>query len=523
MRVPLKLHGLARDPDPSELPPDIWSAGNNVRVSEQQMRVVSGATERLVDPGDRVHWMINARGASSWWVYHTDAGIYQTTGSSGPTNIATTSTPTDFALTGAPWKTSQCSGGLLHNVPYMLCGNNPPVYWPLTGNCLATANWDDYGAAAGTAGVLWTFKNHIFCGDVQGDESRVAWTAAIEAGTPAADWEVLTTNEAGFVDLSDTRGAIQNGLSLGRSCMIYKDTGGAYLCDYVGGNQVFSFRLFSRELSLVARHGVCDIDGGHVLLTNDDVILTDGQSARSIIDGSNRRALFSEIDADNIGESWLLFNRAKSEVWICYPTGGNQAANRAAIYDMASGRWGWRSLGRGAIGQGVTFAARGIVEDSAADFEWDSYGGSWAAAPDTWDAAQFNPSQESVLSAELTNSTSDDGVFAQLDVGTTDSAGNDVNAALHRYGLDFGEPDSIKTVRSIHVNASGGGTITGHFGARMTEAAATQWGPMQVIDLNVRQQIDGLVSGRLIDVELYMGGDMSVAGVTVEVAGTALQ
>lgn len=522
-RIPYRPHGIVRDIPPSEVAPEFWTGGERVQVRNGQTIANPGSAERIIDPGDRVHWMINSRGSSSWWVYHEDGGIYQTDGNSGPTNIATTSTPANFTLTGAPWKASECSGGLLHNIPYMLCGDNPPVYWPQTGNCLETSNWDDYGAATGSAGCLFTFKNHVFTGDVQGDDARVAWTDAIEAGTPLADWEVGTDNEAGFVDLSDTRGAIQNGLSLGRSCAIYKDSGGAYLCDYIGGNQVFAFRLFSRELGMLARHGVADVDRGHIVLSDDDIVLHDGKSIQSVIQGSNRRWLFNNIDADNVTESWAVYNRPENEVWICVPLTGSLVPNLAAILDLGTGRWGFRDLGRGSAGQGLTYGARGIVQDSGASFEWDSYGGTWAEATDTWDATLFQANQDVLLTAELTDSSTDDGVFTVQDVGTTDSAGNTILGEVERFGLDLGAPDEIKMIRAIHLNAKGAGSIIVRAGGRMVENEATRWDAPRTVDLTSRQQYDCRVSGRLIDVKMSVPQDVELAGFTVEIASSSPQ
>ncbi|RMH68411.1 MAG: hypothetical protein D6685_02225, partial [Bacteroidetes bacterium] len=316
------MHGVIRDRPASQVPPEFWTDVTNAQVRDGGMLTSPGSVERIVDPGDRVHFLINTRGASSWWVYCTDTGIYQTDGASGPTNIATTLTPANFSLTGAPWKASECSGGLLHNIPYILCGDNPPVYWPQTGNCVETTNWSTYGSASGQAGVLWTFWNHVFAGDVQGEETSVAWTDAVDPSSPAADWAASTTNEAGQVYLSDTSGAIMQGLSIGRSCAIYKPHS-TYLADYIGGNQVFAFRLLSRELGLLARHAVCDIGGRHVVLADDDIVMHDGREVVSIAAGSIRRELFSRISGDHLLESWAVFHRPQREVWICVPTDGN--------------------------------------------------------------------------------------------------------------------------------------------------------------------------------------------------------
>lgn len=510
MRVPLKLHGIIQDRPPSEVPPEFWTFAENMQVRDGQMILPAGSDPRLTDPGEPVHFLINTQGSSSWWVYASDTGIYQTDGSTAG-NIATTGTPLGFTL--GTWTADDVTGCLLNGLPYLLVGSNDPVHWAQTGNCVnSNTNWP------GAAKSLWSFKNHLFAGDVNGNGDRVNWSDAIAPGTPTADWDTTTPSKnGGFVDLAETRGDVMNGLTLERSCMVYK-TGSAYVAEFVGGNAIFAFRLLSREFGLLARHAVCDIDGAHLVLADGDIVLTDGRQAKSAIDGQLRRTLFGRLNPDAVRQCWAEFNREQREAWFALCLDGATIPNVAAIYDLQSGRWGLRDISFG-TGVGLTNGARGVIQGSASGFTYATTTDLYNNTTYTYDTVFFAANQDGLMTAEQTAAA--DGQFTQQDVTLTTSPGGLISGKLWRYGIDLGEPDTIKTVRAVHINAQGSGTVQGRFGGRMTENGAVTWSDSQAIELDEGGQFTGLVSGRLIDVEFTFSDPVTVAGFAVEVASTA--
>jgi hypothetical protein len=56
------------------------------------------------------------------------------------------------------------------------------------------------------------------------------------------------------------------------------------------------------------RNCIAEIDGYHFVLTNNDVILHDGNTAQSVLDKMTRRWLFKNIDVNSIDKSNVEIN-----------------------------------------------------------------------------------------------------------------------------------------------------------------------------------------------------------------------
>jgi hypothetical protein len=506
-RVPFRLTGLVTDPPPSEVALDFWTRATNMIVRDGQMTVPAGRVSRLTDPGEPVHFLINTEGTSSWWVYVTDTGIYQTSGSSAG-NIATTGTPTSFAL--GTWTADDVTGGLISGFPYILAAGNAPVYWAQTGNCAYVD-----ASAPTNAKALWTFKNHCFIGHIGSVGDQVQWSDVIDpTAALTASFTASTTNQAGEVFLSDGEGEIMNGAELGRSCMIYKN-GATHICDYIGGNFVFAFRLFSRTSGTLSRHSIARLPGAHVVLTQDDVVLNDGQSIQSIASGAVRRQLFADLDTDQARKSWCFYNRAQREVWVGIPTQTGGVA-KAYVWNQDTARWGVRQLVSGASTKALTYVARGIAQDSSANFTYDTTTDTYASTTLTYDAAFFSADQDVVIGAEQTSLS--DGIFTQQDTGDILATGT-----VTREQLDFGEPDTVKTITAVYLNGQfdADSTVTVIVRGRLTENGDAT---LAIDEINpaTQQKASVRVSGRLIDVELYPSAGASIAGFTVEIARRSL-
>ena len=360
-----------------------------------------------------------------------------------------------------------------------------------------------------------------------GDEATIAWSDAVPpattAGSTGIDFYPTASNQAGTADLSDL-GRVQGGLPLNRSCMIYGRSG-TYIVDYVGGNFVFAFRALSYNTGSLSRHSFCDIGNAHAVMTQDDIVLNDGRDMVSIAEQSVRREIFSGLNEDIADETWLLFNREENEVWCCYPTGSG-GPQQAAVFNLGTRRWGFRDIyNKLDDDSAMTTAAYGIVSDSSVNQLWSDYTSeTWAATPSTvtWDASGFTDEKEKLVGALQTVrdfSGSDDGVLVQFDIGNTDQAGNTLNTELKRWGLDLGDPDTVKVVTGLHLNGEYETAVLMRVGGRMFENGARVWSDLVEVSPGVDQFASLTATGRLFDVEFYPRQlPCKVAGFTLEVA-----
>ena len=100
----------------------------------------------------------------------------------------------------------------------------------------------------------------------------------------------------------------------------------------------------STQFGALSRNSVVEVEGGHVVLANGDLLLCDGQAVKSLMTQRMRRYLFNSIDPTNYGNSFLALNQPKSEVWICYPTDAEVWPNRAVVWNYKENTFGVRDL-----------------------------------------------------------------------------------------------------------------------------------------------------------------------------------
>ena len=529
-RIPYRLAGVVLDGPDSEVAPDYWTGCVNAIPRDNQMVTPAGFRSVLADPGARTVGLVNttAEGTSYWVVANRNGLIVLE-----PDATTTDATPTSgWSTTGANgWTINDCCMALLNGYPVVKLGGNAPVHWDAdlgndfvfaTSNSGATA-WD-----LGTIGALWVFRNHVFVGDVGGDANVVAWSdavpPAVTAGTTGIGFYPAATNQAGNTDLGDmTR--IQNGLSLNRSCMIYGRSN-TYVCNFVGGQFVFDFRLFSGEAGAISRHSMTDIGNAHVVMTQDDIVLNDGQRMQSIADQFVRREIFSLLDESIASEVWLQHYREENEVWVGIPQGGN-GVNLAAVYNLGTRRWGFRSLkNSNDADSAVTTVAYGIISETSVDQLWSDFSATdWDTVAQTWDASGFTDDREKLVGGlqtvrDLSGGT-DDGLIIEFDGSATDQGGSTITTTLQRYGLDLGAPDDVKTVIAVHINGETDSAGLVRVGGRMYENGPTEWSSFNVFSLDGSQQADITATGRLIDVELVTTAAARIAGFTLELGAVS--
>jgi hypothetical protein len=342
--------------------------------------------------------------------------------------------------------------------------------------------------------ALVAHRYHLFALDIDGPGGtfpmQLLWSDAAEPGAVPASWTPAADNEAGSADLSDTPGPLLTAQSLRGSLLIYKRSA-TYAADYVGGNQVYDVRPLFTSSGALTRHAVADVNGQHFVVCDGDIILTDGTSRRSVAQGRMRDFVFQQIDMTNYEALFVLYNRAKNEVWVCFPEAGETLCTLAAVYDLSGDTWAARSL------PSVSCAAIGVVNDVAESEAWDADAESWDDDLSLWNQQNFNLATEALILGEPTTP-------AMIQVETADAVA--VQATLGKYDMTFGEPERVKFAKRLHVRALAGyGTLFVRAGARMTPSGSITWS--NEVTLTEPEQIVNLFAqGRYISVEIRSQG-----------------
>jgi hypothetical protein len=243
---------------------------------------------------------------------------------------------------------------------------DPPQFWATAGGVYATAtklvelsNWE---ASADLCKSIKSFKTFLIALNM--DRSTVPypklvkWSNEAASHAPPTSWdEADATKDAGEYELADTPGDIIDGLQLGESFMIYKDDA-IYIMNYIGTPFIFSFRLLSPTVGILAKNCVSEFSGGHFFFGKTNIYLNNGQTISPLLTDRMRREVFENLDGDNFKRSFTVADYNRNEMLACYPAGGYTYPNRAVIWNWNTNTLTIRDLPNpSSMGFGVAFVS----------------------------------------------------------------------------------------------------------------------------------------------------------------------
>ena len=383
--------GIVTDIPPYQLPPNAWSGGNNVRVRDNGIKKCAGFLEifascpippyhifPLVDTTS-VYWM--ALGLEKAYVFKNDGGAW--------TDI--TRTASDYNATAAEGWTHTVLGG----VPVITNFKDPPQFWALTSGkyntstkLAALTNWRGPGgatAATSYAKSVMGFKSFLLAlninnagGSVQ-YANMIKWSGAASAHSPPATWnETTTTDDAGEQELADTPGDIVDGLQMGESFIVYKESS-TYIINFIGTPFIFSFKLLSPTVGLLAKNCVSEFEGGHFFMGKSDFYHNNGQSIQPLLPNRLKREVFDNLSGDNFSRSFTVADYNRKEMLACYPTANNPFPDKALIWNWSSNTFTIRDIPY------LSYTAFGNTAVSTDTDRWDDFTTPVGTTTNTWD------------------------------------------------------------------------------------------------------------------------------------------
>ena len=230
---------------------------------------------------------------------------------------------------------------------------NNPQYWGGSGSTVdlpydttgdTTCLWSDVGMKAK---VIRSFRFHLVAMNIEdcdGYNSRkVHWSTPADPGTVPVTWDITKPDYgAGQNELSETPGAIIDGLSLRDTFQIYKEDA-IYCMTFTGDRYLFNFRVVTTSYGLFASNCVCDVGGRHVFVGDGDIYIYDGTNFDSIADERVKDLFFDNVSRTNKDICFVTYYERTGEVWLCYPSAGNIACNKALVWNSKDNTWSPRN------------------------------------------------------------------------------------------------------------------------------------------------------------------------------------
>lgn len=375
--------GMVGDIRPYQLPPEAWSELINVRVKDDSIARMGGWAQVFGTPLYVPHYAIPViHRDTTYWIY-TDlqhAAVYDGSGHY------------DITRSAAPYNTFETrfwNGTILGGIPVINNGNDPPQYWPAFNIATRLEDIVDWPTGMKTK-LIRTLSSHLVALNITEGQitypMRIRWSVSAEPGTIPQSWDVDDpTNNAGETDIAEGEGsAILEALPLQNRLFIYKDKSIHYMTR-LGGRDVMDVKMFASDTGILAERCACVLPDGlqHVVVTQDDVVIHNGASMRSVIDEKMRIWLFTRIDPLNFRTSFMFAHAAFKEVWFCYPSIGNSQPNEAIVGNYQKGEWVW------SYATGITFrnAATGSIQTPDPRI-WDTIVNVWDVEGGPWDNLQ---------------------------------------------------------------------------------------------------------------------------------------
>ena len=486
--------GVNQDLSNHELPINAWTDASNIRFLDGYANQFLGHSQTYGTPSVVPYHVVPVIiSGVRYWIYASLAKIYCVTITAGSTvhTDLTRGSGGDYSATANSW-TSTVLGG----IPILNPGNttDPPQQWDLNtaNNFGALSNWP----ASTYCKSMRAYKNFLVALNVTKSTTNypymVKWSHPADPGAVPASWDHTdATKDAGEFDLADGYDQIIDGLALRDSLMIYKENS-VWRLDFTGGAYVHRASKVMGTSGAMNRNCIAEIDGYHIVLTTNDIIMHDGIQANSILDKVTRRWLFKNIDVDQAYQSFVFKNPFFNEVYICFCSIGQTVPGTAIVYNYRDRTVSKRTL------PSIHHANFGQVDDTLA--------ATWAADPDPWssDLTLWNGGDNVPNTSRVLMAGHDTKLFL-LD-GSSSFDGAAPSAYLERRGLSFDAPEKIKLIKGVRPRIVGntGDTVTVKIGSQDDPYDTPTYTTMtHTIGETVRNNC--MVAGRYISVRFESG------------------
>lgn len=404
------------------------------------------------------------------------------------------------------------TGGALGGILVMTNGVDEPQYWAGDSKKLRTLpGWDSTERCQ----VITVFKQYIIALGITKNgvlnPNLFKWSVSAVPGAIPTSWnEADLTQDAGELDIAETPDLLVDAKQLGDVLVVYKQRS-AYAVRLIGQPFIFQVQRLPGDEGMMFRGCAATIPSGHIVLTNGDVVLNNGQGMKSIADGRVRRYLFNTMDTTHYMRSFVVSNPQEFEVLVCYPEAGQEYCTKALVWNWKDDTWGMRDLHQ------VTYGDVGQIEGLSFG-TWDSDFESWEIDGTTWTENEYAPNEARLLLTET-------GRIVAFDVSGSDDGTTPLPGYIERTGMWLDDAQIVKLIRGIYprIDASAESEVTIKIGAAMVADTLPSWSPDVTFvtgDPSNNGKADSFAQGKYLALRMSCSDPWRVRAVDLDVVPT---
>jgi len=505
--------GIVKDINPWQLPPNVWSDGNNVRAEHGAIMKSPGYAEVMATCPIVPLYITNLNTtADNYWIVAGTAEIHVFKDSNSTWyEITRTVSPGDYSATAEENWTSTVIGGVL----VMTNGFDDPQFWGLTNGepdvttvmadlTAWTADTECYSMRAFRSFLVALNINDSSTSPDTPKSRVVKWSTEAAIQTVPASWDVTNaTVDAGEYELADTRGAILDGLPLRDTFMIYKDDS-IYSMTYVGTPFIFAFRQLSPSVGALTKNCIAEFEGGHFFFGNGDIYINDGQKVTSILPHKIRDYVFNFIDGAQYKKSFVVADYGNTEMWACFPTAENTSnqCNKAVVWNWTNQAFTLRDL------PNLSHIGYGSIADPNAFTTWAAATGiTWASALGAW-SQTWSTVENVLVMAGLTDTK----LYRNASGNKEDTT--NMTSFIERTGMSMGtqgqqDRTSVKRIKAIwpRMEVSGSNTVNVYVGTQMSTEEGVSWSSPVAFNPDSQSKVSVRATGKLYGVKFESTGN----------------
>ena len=511
--------GVVSDVAAWDLPPNGLTDGRNFRVSAGKIQA-SGGSQKVNLAGQargkigHICQSSDFEGNSTWLACH-DAGVdsYFDQKFTGVFDYP--------GLDEAAW--TSCKIG---QVTFL---NNPginPIYFTDWGSGAENAenlpwvagqnpawDWDKQDASCR---ILQSHKNFLFAlgmtepdpvtGNLTFYEDRVRWSHPCEPNGVPYTWQGPDEDRsslAGFVTLG-RGGKVIGAESLRDSFVIYSDEA-VNVLDFTGDALVWRRRTLSQNAGLIGREAVVEVSGRHYFISNEDIVVFDGNQTQSLLHNRLRKRFATTLNEDRRHTGFATHHKMMGEIWFCVAEEGHDEPNMAYVMNIRDNTWSLRDLSTERV-----FSHAVYGNQPTQTIPWEEWQGTWDKERTTWANANRQPFDGALIGA------SGQDVY-NVDTQNPEEVG--LTTFIERTNMPIAGHEDVSTITRIYPQVEGKTPINVRVGSHHYAGDGTRWaGNERPFTPGADRKVDVRTTGELHSwrMEGPTDGNFNISGLDIE-------